>query len=178
MKTELISAIAAWLAAIIAGFSLFVAKKALDIEKKRERRTELPFNAYLIKGMHFLSENIRDIIFLITITNNSDSDISITSILLNVIYTDSGNNLKKIKLRHDKDIGRKNKLLDYTFADDHPFIPAHKTISSGFIFEIDDRLLEDCFFEKYEIELQDDRGNKELLESIITLEILRTKNEN
>lgn len=178
MNTQLISAIAAWIAALIAGCSLFVAKRALEIEKKREKRMELPFTAYLIKGIHFNSQNHRYVIFLTTITNNSDSDISITSVLLNVFYTDSQNNLKKLKLRHDKSLGLRNKLLDYNFADEHQFILAHKTTSSDFIFEIDERLLENCFFEKYEIELQDDRGKKEFLESVITLEILQDDHGN
>lgn len=175
MSTEEVSAIAACIAALVAIGSLIVAKKALNIERRREERLRLPFDLYLVDAMHITQGNMRVLIFLITITNNSDTDISINSPTLNVLYTDSNNSLKKLKIKHDKSLEKKYDLKDYSFSDNHPFIPAHKTISSGLIFEMDDKLLQDCLFEKYEIKIEDYRGHVEKLDSIITHEIVENE---
>lgn len=167
-----VSAIAAWVAALIAYQSFRMSKRSLRLAEDQARQRQPKLVPYLTEGyVKSLPEGqFRVYAFAISLSNPSDADNSVAKLELQLSYSRASGTDLAIKLHHDSSLAP-NFLLDETVVFPVPGrIGAHQTVAGWALFRLDDAVLADADIDAYEVLILDTHGLVSALEPIIIRE--------
>ena len=170
--TEIVTAVAAVVALLIALLSLAVAWRAQQLVERQEMRRQPHLVPTLINGFRRTNANERHFsyAFFLSVSNPRDVDNAIAMIELRIAYTTQTNVLMTI-------------LLPLSPTDAHRFatgsgavlnvptrVAAHDTLSGWCYFGVDADVLNDARIESHAIILTDSQRQKSSVEPIIIQE--------
>ncbi len=165
----LIAAVAGWIAAGIAAYSAFLARRSTRIMSAQESRKHPCLVPYLSHGYmkRRPDKNARVYTFSISLNNISDSDNSVVEISLIMRYRRQDLHLYTAVLPHNPSL-----VTDLTYTNIQPFqlpatIPAHQSITGWALFVLSDDIVNNAIIDSYTIRSLDTHGLAFELESII-----------
>jgi hypothetical protein len=164
------SAIAAWVAALLAYSGARASKRALIIVERQEQRRQPVLVPYLVEGyVRFVDDGqrFRLYAFLLSISNPSDADNGIAQLDLHVTYTTAKGLRMTLKVPANAIfaaafIGSDSRSLSVPIR-----IDAHQTIAGWNYFRIDESLLESASIDGYTLVATDSHGYQVSVEPII-----------
>ena len=170
----LVSATAAWVAALFAYRSARIAKRSLELSARRAKAREPQLVPYLIDGIVRPAEKDGRSVyaFSVSLSNRADTDNALAAIELKVVYKQRNGTSGNLVLPHD------GRLLDNLgFDGARPLgiphgVGAHDTIAGWAMFELDHALIGEVDLEGYKICFLDTHGVECTLEPIIIREIV------
>jgi hypothetical protein len=167
------SAIAAWVAALLAYSGARASKRALIIAERQEQRRQPVLVPYLVEGyVRFVDDGqrFRLYAFLLSISNPSDADNGIAQLDLHVTYTKANGLRMTLKVPANAIfaaafIGSDSQSLSVPIR-----VDAHQTIAGWSYFRIDESLLESASIDGYTLVATDSHGYQMSVEPIIVRE--------
>ncbi len=168
------SAIAAWVAALLAYRSSRIAKRSLAISENQEQDRSPNLEPYLSESFTCKTEDdlYRIYAFSILVNNKSDMPNTLSRAELSISYRYQNDLITNILLPHSDD-----NIIESNAVSIVPIIlPAQidirHTISGWFVFKIRREQLTNLSIENYQLKLYDSRGNISIVRPIIIKEII------
>lgn len=168
---DVASAIAAWLAFGVSILSFMISRQAHHLAKRAEERNSPLFSLYLENGYAKTSAEgtAKIYAFLISVTNRSASNNSISTIDLSLTYTSPTRTELTLKIRTDSKLSSEfpptQNLLNPPIR-----IDAHQTTSGWCFFKLDRSILNGGKVDKHIIIVSDSYGNEAKIEPLIVQE--------
>ena len=172
-----ISAVAAWVAALFAYLSARTSKRSLQLAELQENKRQPKFVPYLSEAYYIPAPLDKDTIyaFSLSISNPSDIDNAIAFLELLVTYTIPEGTNMTLRVAHDP-------TLSINFSDSEPVhfsvperIDAHQTIAGWAFFKIDKTLTTDFDINSYKLIIIDSHDVESHLEPIVVREFVDEK---
>ena len=174
---SIVSALAAWVAAIFAYRSNLIAKRSLTLaeEQAKDRRPHLV--PYLVDGFvrSFTDWKNSLYAFSVSLGNRSDADNALANIELKLVYYKPNQPITTLLLPHDPGLRSRLGAGDTVAITRPQNIGAHQTIAGWVFFELDELLLDGVLIDSYEIRFTDSHGLQSKLEPIIIREVVDEK---
>jgi hypothetical protein len=170
--TPLVAAAAAWAGAFVAYLNARRSSQALRLAEQQEARRRPVLVPSLLRGyLHRVDED-RIYMFLLSVSNPSDSDNAIAQIDLRIEYRTSSNFLAAVyvpgvSLEHEMFGQDKQSCLDIPVR-----VDAHQTVTGWVSFRVKRALLEDRIVDTYVIVSTDSHGERASIETILPQELV------
>lgn len=165
------SALAAWVALVLSGFSFYNSRQAFKLSRA-EARKKSPLLALYLQQSYFKrsDQRFRQYAFFLSITNESDTNNSIRDVLMSLTYRRDGEEyqVRTSALDDQAELGSAEATTRRLFA---PFrIDAHQVTSGWCYFRISDEILGGSVVERVLIAVVDSYGNEQAVESMVLKE--------
>ena len=169
-----LSAVAAWVAALFACSSARTSKRSLQLAELQERKRRPKLVPYLSEAYYMPASLDKDTIyaFSLSISNPSDIDNAIAFLELQVTYSIQVGTKMTSKVSHDP-------TLSINFSDSKPThfsvperIDAHQTIAGWAFFKIDKTLITGFDINSYKLIIIDSHDVESHLEPILVREFV------
>jgi hypothetical protein len=167
------SAIAAWLAALLAYRSARTSKRALTIAKRQEQRRQPVLIPYLVEGYVRLvddEQRFRLYAFLLSVSNPSDTDNAIAQLDLHVTYTTAEGLRMTVEVPANAMLGTAFVSSDSRSLGVPIRVDAHQTTAGWVYFRINESLLERVSIDGYMLVVTDSHGYHASVEPILIRE--------
>lgn len=166
------AAVAAWVAAIFAYLTARRSGRALRLAEQQEARSRPVLVIYLKNGYLRRAKEDRIYMFLLSVSNPSDSNNAIAQIDLRIKYRTASNFLAVVDVLcvflDDAMLGQdKHTSLKIPIR-----VDAHQTVAGWVFFRVNKALLEDCTVDTYAIVATDSHGKRESIEAALVQEIM------
>ncbi len=168
----LAAAVAAWVAAIFAYLTARRAGRALRLAEQQEERRR-PILALYIQGAYLRRvDEDRIYMFLLSVSNPSDSNNAIARIDLRIEYRTASNFLAAVdvpSVSQDDEMfgGDSHSRLEIPIR-----VDAHHTVAGWVFFRVKKALLEDCTVDTYVIVATDSHGGRASIETALVQEFV------
>lgn len=172
-----VSAVAAWVAALFAYLSARTSKRSLQLAEMQDKRRKPELIPYLSIAYYkpAPSDKYSVYAFSISICNPSDIDNAIAFLELQVSYTLPEGTIMTLKVPHDPKLSINfNDIEHVHFTIPNP-IGAHQTIAGWVFFNIDNTLITDFDIDSYKLVITDSHDVSCHLEPIIVREFVDEK---
>ena len=165
--------VAAWVAAIFAYLTARRSGRALRLAEQQEARRRPVLFLYLSKGYLSRSDEHRLYMFLISVSNPSDSNNAVAQIYLRIEYRTASNFLAAVDvpavLQDDEMFqGDNHGPLEIPIR-----VDAHHTVAGWVFFRVKKELLEECHVETYVIVATDSHGERVSIKTVLVQEFVR-----
>ena len=168
-----VAAVAAWVAAIFAYLTARRSGRALRLDEQREARRRPVLFLYLSKGYLRRSDEHRLYMFLLSVSNPSDSNNAVAQIHLRIKYRTASNFLAAVDVPavlQDDEIFRGD---NHVHLEIPTRVDAHHTVAGWVFFRVKKELLEDCNVDIYVIVATDSHGERVSIETVLVQELVR-----
>lgn len=170
--TSFAAALAAWVAAIFAYLTARRSGRALRLAEQQEARRQPLLVLYLHEGHFRRVEEGRMFMFLVSVSNPSDSDNAISRIDLRIEYRTASHYLAAVDVQSCSTHCKTSGLEDKAALGISNRIDAHQTVAGRIFFQLNDALLENCSVDRYVIVVTDTQGRRESVETALVPEFL------
>jgi hypothetical protein len=169
-----VSAVTAILAAGFAYWSARTSQRALRLAERQESRRLPALVLYLADG--YLRRNAdaghRVYAFLISISNQSDSDDAIARLDLRISYRTSGNFRAAVDVPSSPGPAGGTRSDAYAKLQTPVRVDSHQTVTGWAQFEVASALLEECTVDGYEVLVTGTHGERATIETAIVRELV------
>lgn len=164
--------LAAWIAVIISYLSYRRSGRALRLAEQQEERRRPVLIPYLHKGYLRRTEEDRIYMFLLSVSNPSDSNNAVARIDLRIEYRTASNFRAAVDvltvMLDDQAFGGEN----HGFIEIPIRIEAHNTATGWVCFRVKKALLQDCSVDSYIILVTDSHGERGSIETALVQEFV------
>lgn len=168
----LAAVVAAWAGAIVAIFNARRSIQALRLAEQQEARRRPVLVPYLLRGYLRRVDEDRIYMFLLSVSNPSDSDNAIAQIDLRIEYRTASNFLAAVYVPgvslDDKMFGQDN----HSRLEIPVRVDAHQTVTGWVFFRVKKALLEGCTVDTYVIVATDSHGERASIETALPQELV------
>jgi hypothetical protein len=170
------SLLAAWVAAMMACGSWFVARRSLAFAKEQTLGARPRMVPYLVDG--FVASERRTgkriYAFSVSLSNRSNTDNSLSNTELLLTYFRPNQPTSTLVLAHDAQLGALLNINGGVLSRTEP-VPAHQTIVGWIFCGIDERILDGAAVDSYEVRFTDSHGIQAKLTPVIMRELVDEK---